>query len=255
MVARPGPDFNVTPEPLTTTVLIPAKNERGNIRPAIRRTPKMGPHTEIIFVEGGSQDGTREEILSAIQEEDSPCSLRFVPQKGKGKGDAVISGFAEAKGDVLMILDADLTVMPEDLPRFHLAIAEGRGEFINGCRLVYPMEDEAMRHLNLIANKMFGVAFSYVLAQPLKDTLCGTKVLRRTDYLKIHRQRDMFGVKDPFGDFDLLFGASQLGLEIAEIPVRYKARRYGSTQIHRFRHGLMLAQMLWRGYKHFKVKS
>ncbi|MBL91019.1 MAG: glycosyl transferase [Myxococcales bacterium] len=253
VVARPGPDFHVQPEPLSTTVLIPAKNERGNIRPAIRRTPKMGPKTEIIFVEGGSEDGTREEILRAMEEEDSPCDIRFVPQTGKGKGDAVMSGFAQATGDVLMILDADLTVMPEDLPRFYMALAEGRGEFINGCRLVYPMEDEAMRHLNLIANKLFGIAFSYVLSQPLKDTLCGTKVLRRSDYNKIHRQRDMFGAKDPFGDFDLLFGASQLGLQIAEMPVRYKARRYGSTQIHRFRHGLMLGKMLWRGYKHFKI--
>ena len=213
----------------------------------------MGPKTEIIFVEGGSEDGTREEILQAIDEEDSPCELKFVPQKGKGKGDAVITGFAQATGDVLMILDADLTVMPEDLPRFHSALAEGRGEFINGCRLVYPMEDEAMRHLNLIANKLFGVAFSYVLQQPLKDTLCGTKVLRRSHYERIHRQRHIFGDADPFGDFDLLFGATQLGLEIVDMPVRYKARRYGSTQIHRFRHGLMLGQMLWRGYKHFKI--
>jgi hypothetical protein len=154
-----------------------------------------------------------------------------------------------------MILDADLTVMPEDLPRFHLALAEGRGEFINGCRLVYPMEDEAMRHLNLLANKMFGTAFSFVLQQPLKDTLCGTKVLRRTDYEKIHNQRHLFGNQDPFGDFDLLFGASQLGLQITEMPIRYRARQYGSTQIHRFRHGLMLAQMLWRGYKYFKINN
>ena len=255
VVARPGPGFHIKPEPLSTTVLIPAKNARGNIRPAIQRTPKMGPHTEIIFVEGGSEDGTREEILKAIKEEQTECELRFIPQPGKGKGDAVKAGFAQAKGDVLMILDADLTVMPEDLPRFHMALAEGRGEFINGCRLVYPMEDEAMRHLNLLANKMFGSAFSFVLQQPLKDTLCGTKVLRRTDYETIHKRRHLFGNKDPFGDFDLLFGASQLGLDITEMPIRYQARQYGSTQIHRFRHGLMLAKMLWRGYKYFKINT
>ena len=159
IVARPGTGFHVQPEPLTTTVLIPAKNERGNIRPAIRRTPKMGPHTEIIFVEGGSEDGTREEILTAMKEEQSDCEIRFIPQPGKGKGDAVKAGFAQAKGDVLMILDADLTVMPEDLPRFYLALAEGRGEFINGCRLVYPMEDEAMRLLNWWPIKCLGWPF------------------------------------------------------------------------------------------------
>ncbi len=254
LVVRPGPAFEATAKPLSCSVLIPAKNERGNIRPAIRRTPRMGPRTEILFVEGNSQDGTREEILRAIEDEPSPCELRFIPQPGKGKGDAVRAGFAEATGDVLMILDADLTVMPEDLPRFYLALAEGRGEFINGCRLVYPQEDQAMRHLNLIANKFFGAAFSYVLNQRLKDTLCGTKVLTRANYQRIVANRHVFGDFDPFGDFDLLFGAARLGLQIAEMPVRYRARTYGSTQIDRFRHGLLLFEMLGVAIKHFKLE-
>ncbi|MEW5852968.1 MAG: glycosyltransferase [Myxococcota bacterium] len=253
LVARPGPAFDAKAEPLSCSVIIPAKNERGNIRSAIRRTPRMGPATEIIFVEGGSQDGTREEIEAAIREEKSPCTLRFIPQTGKGKGDAVRTGFAAATGDVLMILDADLTVIPEDLPRFYLALAEGHGEFINGSRLVYQMEDDAMRLLNLLGNKFFSAAFSYVLNQRIKDTLCGTKVLRRSDYERIARARHVFGDFDPFGDFDLLFGAARLGLRIVEIPVRYKARTYGNTQIQRFRHGLMLFQMLGVGIKHFKI--
>jgi len=254
LVARPGPGFNAEPKPLSCSVLIPAKNERGNIRPAIQRTPKMGPRTEIIFVEGGSQDGTREEILRAIEDEPSPCELRFVAQPGHGKGDAVRAGFAAASGDVFMILDADLTVMPEDLPRFYLALAEGRGEFINGCRLVYQQEDQAMRLLNLMANKFFGAAFSYVLNQRLKDTLCGTKVLRRDAYQRIDDNRHLFGDFDPFGDFDLLFGASHLGLRIVEIPVRYKARTYGATQINRFRNGMTLFHMLGVAIQHFKLK-
>ena len=252
-VARPGPGFQTPAAPLTTSVIIPAKNERGNIRAAIRRTPRMGPSTEIIFVEGGSQDGTRQEILDAMRTEPTECTLRFVPQSGKGKGDAVRAGFAAATGDVLMILDADLTVAPEDLPRFYVALAENRGEFVNGSRLVYQMEDQAMRLLNLAANHFFGVAFSKVLGQPLKDTLCGTKVLRRTDYLRIAAGRDVFGDFDPFGDFDLLFGAARLGLHIVEIPVRYAARTYGETQISRFRHGLMLFGMLGRGVRHFSL--
>lgn len=253
LVARPGPSFDAPAAPYTTSVIIPARNERGNIRSAIQRTPRMGPATEIIFVEGGSQDGTREEILAAMKEEKSPCTVRFIPQVGKGKGDAVRAGFAAATGDVLMILDADLTVMPEDLPRFYLALSERRGEFINGSRLVYQMEDQAMRLLNLAANKFFGMAFTHVLNQPIKDTLCGTKVLLRHDYERIARNRHVFGELDPFGDFDLLFGAARLGLRIVEIPVRYKARTYGETQIQRFRHGLMLFQMLGRGIKHFKL--
>lgn len=253
LVARPGDAFHVTPDELSVTVVIPAKNERGNVRPAIRRTPKMGKATEIIFVEGGSEDGTREEILRAIEEEPSPCTLRFVPQTGKGKGDAVRTAFAAAKNDVLMILDADLTVMPEDLPRFYEAIAERRGEFINGCRLVYQLEDQAMRTLNFAGNKFFGAAFTYVLGQRLKDTLCGTKVLRRQDYETIAANRHVFGEIDPFGDFDLLFGAARLGMRIKEIPVRYRARRYGETQISRFRHGAMLFRMLGRGFKHFRL--
>jgi SAM-dependent methyltransferase len=254
LVLRPGPAFHAQARPLTCSVVVPARNERGNIRPAIRRTPRMGPRTELIFVEGGSSDGTRDEILAALQEEKSPCELRFVPQPGKGKGDAVRAGFAAATGDVLMILDADLTVMPEDLPRFYLALAEGRGEFINGCRLVYPQEDQAMRTLNLIANKFFGLAFSHVLRQRLKDTLCGTKVLSRLDYQRIADNRHVFGDFDPFGDFDLLFGAARLGLRIVEIPVRYRARTYGSTQIQRFRHGLLLFKMLGLAARRFLIQ-
>jgi SAM-dependent methyltransferase len=253
LVARPGAGFHVRPAPLTTSVIVPARNERGNIRSAIRRITKMGPRTEVLFVEGNSEDGTREEILRAIEDEPSPCELRFLGQPGKGKGDAVRAGFAGATGEVLMILDADLTVIPEDLPRFYLALAERRGDFINGCRLIYQMENQAMRTLNLMGNKFFGAAFSYVLGQRLKDTLCGTKVLLKSDYERIAAARHVFGEQDPFGDFDLLFGAARLGLRIREIPVRYRARTYGETNISRFRHGLMLLRMLRRGFNHFQL--
>ena len=253
LVARPGPAFETPEHSLSVSVVVPAKNERGNVRPAIRRTPRMGTATEIIFVEGGSTDGTREEILAAMNTEPTECQVRFVAQTGRGKGDAVRSGFEAATGDVLMILDADLTVMPEDLPRFFLAIAERRAELINGSRLVYQMEDQAMRLLNLAANKLFGMAFSHVLGQPVKDTLCGTKVLLRSDYHRIAAQRHLFGELDPFGDFDLLFGAARLGLRIVDLPVRYRARTYGATQIHRFRHGFMLLHMLWRAERYFKA--
>jgi SAM-dependent methyltransferase len=224
------------------SIIIPARNERGNIAHAIQRTPVFGKSQEFIFVEGHSSDGTWEEILT-VQQQYPEKKIKVLQQSGKGKGNAVREGFDAASGEVLMILDADLTTPPEELPKFYRALADGRGEFINGCRLVYPMEKEAMRFLNLMANKFFGWLFSYLLGQRLKDTLCGTKVLLKSDYLKIQSNRSYFGDFDPFGDFDLLFGASRLNLKITEILVRYKERTYGSTQISRFRHGWLLLKM------------
>ena len=155
-------------------------------------------------------------------------------QPGKGKADAVFAAFDVASGDALMILDADLTMPPEQLPKFWQALHSGKGEFVNGSRLVYPMEDEAMRFLNLIANKIFAVIFSWLLSQRLTDTLCGTKVLRRTDYQRLKAGRAYFGDFDPFGDFDLIFGASKQNLKIVEMPIRYASRAYGETQFPAF---------------------
>ena len=229
-------------EPLSVSVVVPARNERGNIEPLVRRVPQMGPADELIFVEGHSSDGTWEEIQRvAAAFPDRP--IRVFQQRGKGKGDAVRLGFSEARGDVLMILDADLSVAPESLPKFYRAIVEGNGEFINGSRLVYPMEKQAMRFLNMIGNKFFAAAFSFLLRQPLKDTLCGTKVLRRSHYQAIARDRAYFGDFDPFGDFDLIFGAARQGLRIVELPVRYRERVYGETQIQRWAHGWLLLRM------------
>lgn len=226
----------------TVSIIIPAKNEKGNIENAIERTPKFGKSQEFVFVEGDSHDGTYEQMLR-IQEKHKDRKIVVMKQSGKGKGNAVREGFEKATGEVLMILDADLTVQPEDLPKFYRALKENRGEFINGCRLVYPMEKQAMRFLNTLANKLFGIFFTYVLGQKLKDTLCGTKVLLGRDYEKIKENRSYFGDFDPFGDFDLLFGAAKLNLKIVEIPVRYKERQYGSTQIRRFAHGWRLLKM------------
>ncbi len=226
----------------SVSIVVPARNEKGNIENAILRTPKFGTHQQFIFVEGNSKDNTYEEMLR-VQEKYKDQDILVFRQSGKGKGNAVREGFDRATGDVLMILDADLTTPPEDMPKFYDAIAGGRGEFINGCRLVYPMEKQAMRFLNYLGNKFFGWLFSYLLGQRMKDTLCGTKVLFRFDYDKIQANRDYFGEFDPFGDFDLLFGAAKLNLKITEIIVRYRDREYGSTQISRFRHGWLLIKM------------
>jgi SAM-dependent methyltransferase len=235
------------------SVIVPCKNERGNVDDIVARTPDMGKWTEIIFVDGNSTDGTVAAIEKHVAARTRP-RMRLIHQgSGKGKGDAVRKGFAAAEGDVLFILDADLTVPPEDLPKFYAAIAEGRGEFINGSRLVYPMEGEAMRFLNSVGNKAFGVALSGILEQRLKDTLCGTKVLFRRDYERIAAARSFFGDFDPFGDFDLIFGAAKQNLKIVELPVRYRARTYGETKISRFRHGAQLARMTSHAFRKFKT--
>ena len=231
-----------SPKSPTVSVIIPARNEAGNIENAVQRTPHLGGKTEIIFIEGNSQDNTWEEI-KRVARKYTDKNIKYYKQDGRGKGDAVRKGFKNANCDILMILDADLTVPPEDLEKFYLAIAEGKGEFINGCRLVYPMEKQAMRFLNLIANKLFGLMFSWLLGQRIKDTLCGTKVLTRENYQKIAKNRAYFGDFDPFGDFDLLFGASKLNLKIVDMPIRYKERVYGTTQISRFKHGWLLLKM------------
>jgi glycosyltransferase involved in cell wall biosynthesis len=225
------------------SVVVPTRNEAGNVAAAIERTPVMGSSTELIFVEGGSSDGTWETIQKAMQNYQGPLKLSAYQQTGKGKGDAVRLGFGKASGDVLMILDADLTVPPEELPVFYEVIARGLGDFVQGTRLVYPMQPGAMRFFNRIGNHAFSHLFTYLLQQPIKDTLCGTKVLRRRDYERLAAARHVFGDFDPFGDFDLIFGAARLNLKIVEIPVRYQERLYGSTNISRWKHGWLLLKM------------
>ena len=241
ILARPRPR-KIAEAPLVS-VIVAARNEAGNIAEIFRRTPEMGAGTEIVFVEGHSQDDTYDVIDKEMARHPERKS-QLHRQTGKGKGDAVRLGFAQAKGDILMILDADMTVPPEDLPRFYEALIGGKGEFINGVRLIYPMQDEAMRFFNFLGNKFFSLAFSWLLGQPIKDTLCGTKVLRKSDYELIAANRDYFGDFDPFGDYDLIFGAAKLGLKIIDLPVRYRARTYGTTNIQRWSHGLLLLRMV-----------
>jgi SAM-dependent methyltransferase len=234
------------------SVIIPARNERGNIETAIRRMPRLGRHTEVIFIEGHSSDGTYEEIERVAKLYGGEWDIKVLQQTGKGKGDAVRAAFAAASGDVLMILDADLTVLPEDLPKFFNVIVSGRGEFANGCRLVYPRSHRAMPFRNTLANKTFGMLFSYLLGQPFTDTLCGTKALWRRDYEKIVAGRSFFGNFDPFGDFDLLFGAAKLNLHIVDVPVRYDERSYGQSNIQHTKEGLILLRMC--AYASRKIK-
>jgi SAM-dependent methyltransferase len=242
----------LTRRALSATVLIPCRNERGNIEAAVTRLPRFCDDIELLFVEGHSRDGTLEEIrrvMAAHPDRD----IKVLRQNGTGKGDAVRTGFAAARGDVLMILDADLTMPPEWMPKFYEALVSGKGEFINGTRLAYPMENEAMQLLNHIANRVFSWLFTWLLNQRFTDTLCGTKVLTRKHYLSIAANRGYFGDFDPFGDFDLIFGAAKLNLKVIEIPVAYANRTYGETQISRFRHGWLLLRMVAFAFRKLKA--
>ncbi|MDB5575427.1 MAG: uncharacterized protein JWR80_603 [Bradyrhizobium sp.] len=237
----------------SASILIPCRNEKGNIENAILRMPRFGSSQEILFVEGNSSDGTFEECERVRDAYKDVWDIKVLKQDGKGKGDAVRKGFAAATGDVLMILDADLTMPPEALPKYHAVIESGKAEFVNGTRLIYPMENEAMRPLNLIANRCFAYLFSYLVNTRLTDTLCGTKVLLRKDYEVLARERGYFGNFDPFGDFDLIFGAAKQNLKIIETPIHYKARTFGETQISRFRDGWLLLKMVWFAYRKLKA--
>lgn len=260
----------------TCSIIIPTRNEQDNIEACVTRSPSMGKHTELIFVDGDSSDGTVERIkemtarypkrdINLIQQvphpekhaagpgnnsKDTPANLML----GLGKGDAVRKGFATAKGNILMILDADLTVPPEDLPKFFDALASDKARFVNGTRLTYPMENEAMKTLNRLGNVFFSLLFTWLLGQRITDTLCGTKVLFKKDYQAIARNRSYFGDFDPFGDFDLLFGAARLGLPITEVPVRYRRRIAGLSKVRLIKHGWLLIRMSVIGFQKLKLK-
>ena len=241
VVARPMPRPRAVPP--RVTVVCPCRNEEGNIAQVVRRLPPLGSHTELIFVEGHSTDGTLEACRRAAATMRQDLDIKVLVQSGRGKGDAVRLGFAQATGDLLVILDADLSVAPEDLPQFLDAMVTGAGEFVMGSRLVYSMDPKAMRFLNLLGNRFFGVLLSVLVGQPIKDTLCGTKAIWRTDYEHLAAGRAHFGDFDPFGDFDLIFGAAKLHLRILEIPVRYRERTYGAPNISRFADGWLLLRM------------
>lgn len=253
LVARKT-DINITDA--SVSIIIPTRNEAGNIEKNFQKLPVFGTKREIIFVEGHSKDKTKEKIKRCISKYSNilPFTFKLLKQIGKGKADAVRLGFSKATGDILMIYDADMSVKPDDLTKFYMALISDKGEFINGSRLIYPMRGKAMQFINILGNKIFSITYSWLLGQTIKDTLCGTKVLWRKDYLKIKRESKIFGKYDPFGDFDLLLGASRLNLKIMDLPVRYFERTYGATNIKRFINAFELARFSLYAIKILKMR-
>ncbi len=235
------PGHHVRPPNPSVSIIIPARNEAGNIANLFKQMPTFEGKKELIFIEGHSKDETlkriEDEMVKRPEEE-----LILLKQNGVGKADAVWQGFEAATNELLIILDADLSVQPHELVRFYKAAASNKGEFINGSRLVYPMRDKAMQFGNLITNRIFGLIYSWLLNQPVKDTLCGTKAIWKEDFLLLKKEWPI-GKFDPFGDFDLLLGATKLNLKIVDIPIRYHERTYGKTNISRWNHGLMLVKV------------
>jgi 2-polyprenyl-3-methyl-5-hydroxy-6-metoxy-1,4-benzoquinol methylase len=252
IIARPRARPPGADSGLSCSVIVPTRNEAGNIAEAFQRIPVLGRETEVIFVEGGSSDNTWEVLSEEIKRYQGPLKVRAVRQSERGKWNAVKEGFESASGDVLVIQDGDLTAPPEDLPKFFEAIQSGVAEFANGSRLVYPLESQAMRFLNILGNHFFAKSLSFVLGQPIKDSLCGTKMLLRDDYLRAMKRIAVLGDFDPFGDFNLLFGAALCDLRIRDIPVRYRDRSYGETNISRFSHGWLLLRMTIMGFRYIR---
>lgn len=252
IVARPAPRA-LSVSSLKVSVIIPCKDEKGNVRSAVERMPQLGADTEIIFCDDKSTDGTADEVRR-MQAEFPQKNIRLVEGPAISKSRNVWTGFRAATGDILMILDADLTVMPEELPRFVEAIASGKGDFINGSRMVYPMQGQAMKFANMLGNKGFATLFSYLLGSPVRDTLCGTKVLWRRDWEKINRMIDTWGAEDRWGDYELLFGAARLNLRIVDMPVHYQERTYGDTKMNRrFKNGLVMLRFCWAAFLRLKL--
>jgi len=254
-VTQPTKSPQPSPHPYSVSIIIPARNEEGNIGKIIPSIPKFGKSQEIIFIEGNSRDNTWDKIKAeeTKYKKDKFIKVKIFKQKNKGKADAVRLGFEKATGDILMIYDADRTVPAQDLPKFYSVLSKGIGEFANGSRLVYPMEAQAMQGLNKLGNQFFSAIFTKIFGQHFKDTLCGTKAIFRKDFLKMKKDYLKYLKVDPFGDFALIFSAIKHNLKVVEIPVRYKEREYGTTNIRRFYHGLLLFKLAWIALKEFKL--
>jgi hypothetical protein len=252
IIARPLPILSEKADiPQSVTICLTVRNERGNIEPIVKKLPLLCDRQEILFVEGHSTDGTREEIERVIATNPEK-NIRVIGQPGKGQGDAIRVGFKEAQGEVIILYEGDGTSDPRDLYYVWEAMQSKRFEFIEGSRLVYPFHTKAMPWTNKIGNMIFAKWFSFFLGQRVTDVLSGIKAILKKDYELLYTQWGFLGVPDPFGDFELLYGAARMGLKFGEIPIHYYPRPYGTPKTRVLFHGLRLLAMAIRGYWIFR---
>jgi ubiquinone/menaquinone biosynthesis C-methylase UbiE len=229
----------------SVSAIVPCYNEAGNVERCVREMVKLGSRTELIIVDDGSKDGTAALVNPALRSDIDVKVVSYSPNVGKGN--AVQRGFERATGDILMILDADLTTHPEELGPLYEAMSTGRAEFVNCTRFVYPMDGQAMKFANYVGNKVFTIAVSLVMDRRVSDTLCGTKAMFRTDYEHFTMGRD------PWGDYDFLFGAAQLRLAVCELPVHYRDRLAGVSKMNSMKHAKNLVRMCLHGFRQVQI--
>lgn len=226
---------------LSKTIIVPAKNEEGNLNELINRIPYLGNNVEVIISCGISNDNT---LGMAKSLKSDNFIIKVIEQTSKGKANAVWEACEQSSNDLIAILDADLSVDPEELSSFFELIETKKCDFVNGTRLIYSMEKGSMRFINNFGNRLFQYVVSKIIRLPLTDSLCGTKVFKKNLYEKIKKWQSVVKIKDPFGDFDLLFAAAYSSQKIVEYPIHYRARKYGTTQIRRFKDGFKLIKYL-----------
>lgn len=236
------------------SIIIPTHNEAGNIKHIVDNMPQIGSKMEMVFVDLPGEDATEDVIKQMIKENKGKILLKYVKQREKtGKIGALRQGILEANGEIIIIYDADATVPPEDLEKVYLALIERKADFINGTRLVYPTEKGAMRFANHLGNTFFAKLFTWSLGQHFTDTLCGTKGFWRQDFMDFEKSKTGYDNFDLFGDFYLLLSAYRKNLRIAEVPVRYKTRRYGDTKMNRLKNGFRFFVMYLYFFWNYKL--
>lgn len=251
IVGRFNKPFTQLKSSSSLSICLTVKDEEHNIEPIVSSLPVLCENQEILFVEGNSTDNTAKEI-ERMKMLFPHKNIRLIKQPGKGQGDAIHTGFKEAKGEIIILYEGDGTSEPYDIQYFYEAIEAGRFEFIEGSRFVYPLSHKCMPLANKIGNVVFAKWFSFFLNQRTTDVLSGIKAIRKKDYEKIYNTWGFLGIPDPFGDFELLFGSARYGLKIGEIPIRYKPRVFGESKTSVFKHGWYLLKMAFTGYFIFR---
>jgi glycosyltransferase involved in cell wall biosynthesis len=232
-------------------VLVPCRNEKGNILKLHLELSTLKNVDEIIFVEGGSHDKTYEEIESLLKR--CPNSrIRLIKQMGHGKFNAVLSGYHASNADFFVIWDGDNTIPCSDQQKMIDLFLERSQEpvFVTANRITVHREDNAFRFINLIGNFLFSFLVLLVFRVKIPDVLSGTKIFHRNllhEDITCNRALEA----DPFGDLYLLSRASKVGCEILSIPCKYKERTYGISNIGRWSGGLAMLKLMW----HFLLHS